>query len=211
MKKTHNCKYYVITGIIIFALLIASIGVYIIIPRGTPLVIKGTDKLFEIINDGDIICRLGDRLWSDVFSDFSAMDKRYSHIGIVHISNGLVTVINAEGDAGHGRDFVNEVSLDDFLKVARTIGIYRINNIDGSQISQTALEYLGTPFDWKFDMADNSKLYCTELLYVILKRIQPAIKLDTVYVKELGKEIIPLEAVSHSGYFSEVYFINMML
>jgi hypothetical protein len=33
----------------------------------------------------------------------------------------------------------------------------------------------------------------------------PGLELETSYVKELGKEIIPLEAVSSSGYFSEVY------
>jgi hypothetical protein len=177
-------------------------------PRGSPLVIKKTDELFKIIKDGDIICRLGDRLWSNIFSDLSVMDKRYSHMGIIHINNGFVTVINAEGNTGHGRDFVSEVSLDDFLKFARTIGIYRANNIDGYQVSQTALEYLNIPFDWQFNMYDESKLYCTELLFVILTRIQPTIKLETVYVKELEKEIIPLEAVSNSEYFSEVYSIN---
>lgn len=208
MKKTHNRKHYVLIGIIIFTLMILSIFVYIIMPRGSSLVIEKTDEFFDVIKDGDIICRLGDRLWSDIFSDLSINDKRYSHMGIIHIDNGFVTVINAEGDTGHGRDFVSHVSLVDFLKVARTIGIYRINDIDGCQISQTALEYLGIPFDWQFDMSDDSKLYCTELLYVILKRIQPAIKLDKVYIKELGREIVPLEAISNSESFIEVYFTN---
>jgi len=177
-------------------------------PRGTPVIIKKTDVFFNDLKDGDIICRLGDRLWSEIFSDLSVKDKRYSHMGIIRINNGIITVINAEGDTGHGRDFVSEVSLDDFLKVAKTVGIYRINNVDGSQISQAALGYLGIPFDWKFDMSDGSKLYCTELLYVILKQIEPAIELGTAYIKELGREIVPLEAISNSGYFSEVYFMT---
>jgi len=207
--KRLNRKYYVLAGVVIFALLILSICVYILAPRGAPVVIKETDEFFTDLKDGDIICRLGDRLWSEIFSDLSVMDKRYSHMGIIHINNGLVTVINAEGDTGHGRDFVSEVFLDDFLKVARTVGIYRINNVDGGQISQAALGYLGVPFDWKFDMSDGSKLYCTELLYVILKQIQSAIELDTAYIKELGREIVPLEAISNSVYFSEVYFKAM--
>jgi len=208
MIKTHNRKHYVLLGISIFIVIILIISVYILMPRGASLAIKNTDELYDVIKDGDIICRLGDRLWSDIFCDLSVIDKRYSHMGIIHIDNGLVSVINAEGDTGHGRDFVSDVSLAEFLKVARTIGIYRLKNTDTSQISQIALEYTGIPFDWQFDMTDDSKLYCTELLYIILKRIQPEINLDKVYIKELGKEIIPLEAISNSDYFNEVYYIN---
>jgi hypothetical protein len=208
MTSAHKLKYYVLTGIIIFTLLILSIYVYIVMPMGEPLLIQESDVIFEIIEDGDIICRLGDRLWSQFFSDLSVMDKRYSHMGIIHKDNDLVTVIHAEGDTGQGRDFVHEASLDEFLKVARTIGIYRINNTDGYKISQIALEYLGIPFDWQFDMNDDSKLYCTELLNIILKRITPAINLNTIYIRELGKDIIPLEAISDSEYFNEVYFIK---
>ena len=208
MRITHNRKYYVLTGIIVFTLLIVSISVYIIMPRGRPLEIKKTDELFGIIKDGDIICRLGNRLWSQLFSDLSETDKRYSHMGIIRIHNGLVTVIHTEGDAGPGKDHVTEISLDDFLIIARATGIYRVNGIDGNVISQTALEYLGTPFDWQFDLNNDSKLYCTELIYVVLKRIMPEIKLNTVYVEKFGKEIIPLEAISNSEYFSEIYCIN---
>jgi len=57
-------------------------------------------------------------------------------------------------------------------------------------------------------MSDDSKLYCTELLYVILKRLAPEIKLDTIFVTILGKDIIPLEAISNSQNFHEVYFIG---
>ena len=55
------------------------------------------------------------------------------------------------------------------------------------------------------------KLYCTELLYVILKRIAPEIILKTVYVKALGKEIIPLDAVSKSDEFEEILVIHSEL
>ena len=208
MKITHNRNFYVLSGIIVFMLLVTSICIYIIMPRGSPLKIEKTDELFGILEDGDIICRLAVRFWSELFSNLSVTDKRFSHMGIIRINNGVVTVIHAEGSTGLGTDYVSEVPLAEFLEVARRIGVYRINGIDAGQISQTALEYVGIPFDWEFDMDDESKLYCTELLYIILKRIMPDIKLDTVYLKKSGKEIIPLEAVSNSDWFSEVYYIN---
>jgi hypothetical protein len=189
-------------------ILILSIFIYITMPRGKSIKLQQLGIITSIVKEGDIICRLGDRLWSRYFKDLSLTDKRYSHIGIVHINNGIVTVINAEGGGEHKRDFVNESALGDFLSVARTAGIYRIKNTDRDQIAALAMEYIGVPFDWKFDMHDESKLYCTELLYVILKRLLPDLKLSTVYIKGLDKEIIPPEAISRSEYFYEVYFAD---
>jgi len=213
MIHKHKKKIYALAGVIIVA---ASFYAYIMTPRGVPLVFLESDELFQIVQDGDIICRLGDRFWSQLFRDVSVEDRRYSHVGIVRVdsASGEVTVIHAEGNTGHGRDDVNEVTLPEFLKVARAAGVYRINNadadIDVSRISALAMEYLGIPFDWRFDMRDTTALYCTELLYVVLKRAAPALKLKTAYVKEIGKEVIPLEAISNSEHFTEVYFISAL-
>jgi len=208
MIKTHNRKYFVLTGIIIFILLIFIIFVYIIMPRGIPIVLIKEDTFYGILKDGDIICRLGNRLWSQIFKDFSIDDKRFSHIGIIRIYNDRITVIHAEGTARPGKDFVKEEPLEDFLKVARAIGIYRIMNLDGNKISNMAMEYIGVPFDWKFDIGDASEIYCTELLYIILKRLMPEFKFNTTYVKELKKDIIPIDSITNSEYFSEVFFIR---
>jgi hypothetical protein len=94
---------------------------------------------------GDIICRPGDRIWSLYFKDISPSDKRFSHPGIVHICDGDITVINAEGLAIEGRDTVNEVPLKEFLKIARAIGVFRIKNIHGSIVSDEAIKYKGFP------------------------------------------------------------------
>ena len=162
------------------------------------------DMILPYMKDGDIICRLGDRVWSMYFKGLSPNDKRFSHLGIVRIRNNIVSVINAEGLANERKDFVNEVSLNDFLKCAQKIGIYRLRNIEGEIISDTALGYVGVPFDWQFDMEDNSKLYCSELLYVVLKKIDLSIALNKVFMKEIGKNIIPLDVCSQSEYFIEI-------
>jgi len=208
INKKHNRKAYVLTGIGIFVILIVSIMIYILMPRGRSVTLLKSDELFEVISDGDIICRLGDRFWSQLFKDTSTRDKRYSHLGIIRVKNGVLTVVHAEGTTDTGKDFVKEQPFDDFAKIARAIGIYRTKNIDGIQISNMSIEYLDLPFDWKFDMIDESEIYCTELLYLILRRLMPEIELKTIYINELGKRIIPLEAVSDSEYFSEIYFKN---
>jgi hypothetical protein len=162
------------------------------------------DSILSYIKDGDIICRLGDRIWSMYFKELSQNDKRFSHLGIIRIRNNIVSVINAEGLANEGKDFVNETLLEDFLMSAQKIGIYRLKNIEGEVISDTAIEFIGVPFDWQFDMEDDSKLYCTELLYVILKKLDTNIVLNKVFIKEIGKNIIPLDICSQTEYFLEI-------
>jgi hypothetical protein len=178
-------------------------------PRNKPVVLHNPEKFFEIAEDGDIICRLGDRLWSEMFRDISPVDRRFSHMGIIRKDNGRINVIHAEGTTNLGKDFVKEEPIEDFIKIAAAIGIYRINDIeDKSLIANIATEYLDILFDWQFDMHDDSRIYCTELLYVVLQRIMPSIELNTIFVKELGKDIVPLDAISNSEYFSEVFFYN---
>jgi hypothetical protein len=201
-------KKYLLTGVIIFMVTLVSVLVYVFTPRGKPVEIGDTDELFSVVREGDIICRLGDRLWSELFKDISITDKRYSHMGIIRINgdDGGIYVIHSEGTTEPGKDYVKEEPLGSFIKIARSVGIYRTNDADGGEISNLAAEYLGLPFDWQFDTQDESKLYCTELLYVVLKRLKPELELPVVFVKEAGKDIIPLDAVSNSQYFSEIYY-----
>jgi hypothetical protein len=209
--RFYNKKRVLIVGSFIFLPL--ALFLLIKIPQLVPHKIVPhkrikADALSAYLKDGDIICRLGDRLWSRYFKDISVTDKRFSHLGIIRISDDKITVINAEGRAIEGKDFVNEVTLEEFLEIAKTIGIYRLSGYDGGIISSAATHYIGYPFDWSFDTEDENKLYCTELLYVVLKKIAPEITLQKIVQKGLNKEIIPLEACSDSEYFTEVIYVT---
>jgi hypothetical protein len=158
------------------------------------------------IRDGDVVCRLGDRLWSQLFMDVSAADKRYSHLGVARVAGGRVTVIHAEGTAAPGKDGdkVKEEALEDFARIAKAVGVYRAKGLDGGLVSAAAAGCIGTPFDWGFDMDDESRLYCTELLHAIFRRLAPERELATVRIGASGKRVIPLEAVSASERFEEI-------
>ncbi|MDR2211452.1 MAG: hypothetical protein LBO65_08335 [Spirochaetaceae bacterium] len=202
-------KNFLAAGVFAGVLLTGCIAVFM--AKTPPQGVKKTtryDAIAGYLQDGDVICRLGDRLWSLYFKETSPLDKRFSHLGIVHITPGAITVINAEGLALQGKDLVNEVALDDFLSTARSIGIYRLKNHGGELLSRSAAEYKGRSFDWSFDLENDDKLYCTELLYAALKNTAPEIQLETVFIKELGRKIVPLEACSNSEYFKEVVYFN---
>lgn len=203
---TSNMKKAFVACIGLF--LLSALFAVIAINRQAPKKRILADDIAMYLQDGDIICRLGDRLWSIYFKDVSPIDKRFSHLGIIRMVDGLITVINAEGLAIQGKDFVNEVYLDEFLEIAKAVGIYRLNDYDGKTVSSAASEYIGYPFDWSFDLHDENKLYCTELLYAVLKKIAPEIQLQTFFQKEISKEIVPLEAVSNSDYFREIIYVK---
>jgi uncharacterized protein YycO len=175
-------------------------------PRQNPKI--DAVAVIPVLQDGDIICRLGDRIWSLYFRDFSEYDRRFSHLGIVRIRNGAISIINAEGQSDRSETFVQEVSLEKFVSVAKTIGVYRMNSVSGTAISDEAMNYIGRPFDWNFDMSDESAIYCTELLYGVLKQVAPEITLKTLYINEIKQSIIPLESVSGSADFTEILYIT---
>ena len=208
MIRASKWKYLLLSIILVFILLIISICIFIFVPWGAPVKTGEPNSIYEAVKDGDIICRLGNRSWSQIFRNASVTDKRFSHMGVVCIKDDFVSVIHAEGNSRLKTDYVNEVSLDDFIGIARATGVYRVKEIDGNKISNTAREFIGVPFDWKFDLNDESKIYCTELLYAILKRIKPGFQLQTVYAKSLKTEIIPLEAISNSRNFTEVFYVR---
>jgi hypothetical protein len=177
--------------------------IYVIRYNNRSLYIQEQD-LIAYLKDGDIICRLGGKIWSPIFAEISPNDKRFSHIGIVRIRDDFVSVSHVEGVSSDKRGYTKNVPLKEFLQAARTVGIYRLINIDGYLISDAALNYLGLPFDWDFDMDDNTKLYCTELLYVVLKELDPSIILNTIWLEALGRYILPIDIVSQSKYFLEI-------
>ena len=187
-----------VVSIVIFAITRQQIRQYNI------LLYVHEDEILSLLNDGDIICRLGDRIWSRFFKELSPNEKKFSHLGIVRIRENTITVINAEGLAIEGKDYVNEVSLKDFLKIAQRVGIYRLKTIEGYKISDVALEYKGHPFDWHFDMEEDNTIYCSELLYVILKKLDTSIILNTVRLGNYGKKIIPLDVCFQFEYFTEI-------
>jgi hypothetical protein len=200
----YGWKKKLLYGGFLFFIIIAFLIINREIRRHSKLQYVQDYEIISSLNDGDIICRLGDRPWSLFFREISPIDKRFSHLGIIRIRDNVISVINAEGLAFEGKDYVNEVPLKEFLSIARSIGIYRLINVDGNIVSDRAVEFKGRPFDWQFDMNEDDKLYCSELLYVILKKVSPDITLNVVWLKEIGKNIVPVDICSQSEYFAQI-------
>jgi hypothetical protein len=166
------------------------------------------EEIDSLLIDGDIICRLGNRIWSSYFCNLSPVDKRYSHLGIIRRINNKITVIHAEAGSSDGKSMVKETGLQDFLNIAKSIGIYRFNNIRRNDISDEAVKLVNRPFDWNFDSNEEESVYCTELLFIIINHLSFNIDLSTIYLENLNREIIPLDSCYDSRYFSEILYIK---
>jgi len=195
-----------VTGGLLLLSAVSLCAYFMITPRRSADIMVDCSGVAPYLKDGDVICRMGDRVWSAFIGSMSRDERRFSHLGVVRIRDGGITVINAECLTRGRSESVNETPLADFLALAKSVGVYRANFIDGAVISDKAMEYLGRPFDWDFDISDESKIYCTELLYLIIKHIAPERCLKTVQTHKGGKPIVLLESVSNSSDFDEILY-----
>lgn len=134
---------------------------------------KFAEHEIGLIHSGDLICRLGNGIWSDHFKNISSLEKRFSHIGIIFIdekSNTWVIHASANDYTGVGR--VAKEPLEQFIANAEEFAIYRIKGDEtiGLRIAREALEFLDRPFDSKFDLSSADRIYCSELIYLSVNR-----------------------------------------
>jgi hypothetical protein len=202
-----NVKYLTIIGLMLLGVLLCT---YFYVASQQHCTFDVAD-IAPHLKDGDIICRMGDRIWSRLIGEMSPNERRFSHIGIVRIENDSIRIIHAEALTSEQNERVNEVSLANFLVQARTVGVYRANFIDGATLSDKATEYLGRPFDWSFDLEDESKIYCTELVYLVIKHTAPEFVPKVGFIDWHGKRVLLPNFVVESPHFDEVLYIDVAI
>lgn len=125
------------------------------------------------VEDGDIICRLGNGMFSNLFRSQSA-EKIYSHVGILRFVNDSLFVVHAEAGELTGMGHVKAEPWQSFLDNSRQWGIYRMKQDPSSrrQIAVNAFRYVEnqTPFDVEFNPHDDDKVYCTELVALAINQ-----------------------------------------
>ena len=152
-----------------------------------------------LLKNGDVILRSGVGLWSDMIRSRNSCDKRFSHVGIVSIGpDGACHVIHAEADdlTGSGEVFFD--TLEQFVDVSTEIGIGRLHRSDPDALAEAAKTFIGRPFDWEFNNEDDSAVYCTELVDLSLRKLDPELRLPLV------DGIIMPEACLAPDFFTEI-------
>jgi len=170
--KLLNAK--IIFAIMLVVLLISVFGTtgkysQAVLSEKVPLDVK-------MIRSGDLVFRQGRGIFSELFRNIGDVDSQFSHVGVVYKENKGVHVIHTEASELTGIGAAKIEPLSDFISDsnAKKFAFYRVKglNIEGAGlVLNTALKYVADriPFDSDFNLSDNDKLYCTELVYKAYK------------------------------------------
>ncbi|MCS6979398.1 MAG: YiiX/YebB-like N1pC/P60 family cysteine hydrolase [Flavobacteriales bacterium] len=125
-----------------------------------------------LLKEGDIIMRRGHGFVSSVINELFQTGYNLSHCAFVAEENGRPMVIHTVSSELSGVDGMQMESLEKFVEesVRGTILAVRLKKAAGEAALPVmyARQFLARriPFDDKFDLADTTKLYCTELIYL---------------------------------------------
>ncbi|MEI8204306.1 MAG: YiiX/YebB-like N1pC/P60 family cysteine hydrolase [Bacteroidota bacterium] len=155
-----------------------------------------TPSEIDSIQDGDIILRHGFGFVSDMIT--KTLNEKYSlsHCGIINKTPEKITVIHSVSQSLTFKDGVQEQNLDDFVKDSQENSIIVVRYVNNhsksnSAISNKARYYLqkNIPFDNSFDIKDSSSIYCSELIWLVIKNEfnDDIFDLKTTDPKELQK------------------------
>lgn len=128
------------------------------------------------LQTGDMIVRKGRGPISDMLAQLNVKDKSWSHCGMVVVRNGQPFVFHSIGGEDNPKAVMRCDSLKRFLDSTwnNAFAVYRFDFDSPTRrrvAEQTLLFYQAKPrFDMAFDIATDSALYCSELIYKIILR-----------------------------------------
>jgi len=131
----------------------------------------------DLPQTGDLVFRRGRGWLSDVISSFSKHKPEYSHVGLIHREGETVYVYHILGGENSGPNDVRKDLLSDFVsrKTCSSYGLYRYpmreQSIRKLDSLSGVLFQTGKKFDTQFDLSDDSKYYCTEMIYRLLSEV----------------------------------------
>ena len=126
---------------------------------------------FELPNDlktGDVILRRQLGYLSEHFVKLSTREARFTHAGIVVISNCVPIITSVCVDDISASGEVCLQSWTDYSYGSLEQAVYRYSGPDAEKvrerIARAAEKRIGTPFDPAFDLKTKDRLYCTEMV-----------------------------------------------
>jgi uncharacterized protein YycO len=160
-------------NISVLSIALIFLSLSIILPTDSPNTNIGSYSIdTSILKDGDVIFRRGTSFVSNMVL-MADKNSPYSHTGIVKIiQNTFYVVHSVPAEEPGGKDLAKIELLESFLRRDRAtaVAVYRLkieNNHLSNYATEIAYNYANkkTPFDSDFNLIDDSRLYCTELVW----------------------------------------------
>lgn len=147
----------------------------------------------KMIQKGDLILRLGNDVVSQLLADLNPTDRSYSHCGIVTYINSVPHIynINPKSSKTAQDDTIRLERVDSFIsnQYNKAFAIYRFNITPQATDSiLQAIQYyqsLKPHFDIRFNYADDSNMYCSELVAKAIRKANiTTINIPNAYMEE---------------------------
>lgn len=139
------------------------------------------DLPYDQMCDGDLAFRCGLGVFSRAVTAVEE-EGRYSHIGLLfHHNGGWIVVHAVPGEKDSPADFerVKEESVESFFSASRAYrGCLVHTGLNDKQkqhiLYGSALSFVrdSIKFDDKYDLQDTAKVYCTEFVWLLYKRVR---------------------------------------
>jgi len=130
----------------------------------------------SLVKEGDVVVRLNRCQSSRFIKNFSRVDKRYSHSGIVLFENGYPYVYHILDGSENPNGKLRKDSLIRFCnpKYNSEFGIYRYDMNEGEINALRSVVHRwyqdGVRFDAAYDLSTDDKMYCSEMVSKALRR-----------------------------------------
>ncbi|MCC7231446.1 MAG: hypothetical protein IT242_00760 [Bacteroidia bacterium] len=129
----------------------------------------------SMLHSGDLIFRQGRGVISNSLRCLNREDPSFSHAGIIHLEKGKVFVYHCIGGEENVSSRMRKESLRDFCSpdYVHSFAIYQlqVDEHRHSMMDSIAGSWYrkGLRFDTDFDLSTDSAMYCTEMVYKVIK------------------------------------------
>lgn len=153
-----------------FVVICAVVAVLVFFFAKSEKIVVNTADLKQLHNF-DVILTCGQSVQSKLLYLANFSSKMYTHIGIISCDANAVYVLHATPD-GTKENGIRYDAFQDFIDLSdvRSYRILRLHSLADTALLAKKYSFYkkqNRPFDYDFDNADTSKLYCSELVYYI--------------------------------------------
>lgn len=166
---------------------------------------------FKKIENGFLVCRLGNGYFSNYFKKYASKEQKYSHIGITSIENDIIYVYHSEASEFTGVGYVKKEKLNFFLKDIEVYDFFEFCYPDSikTKILNSVKSYYNnkTPFDLDFNSFKDDKLYCTELIATSINKSFDSIEINPSLMLN-NKKLYALDDIYLNKNVKKITFAN---
>lgn len=125
----------------------------------------------KLLKNGDLIMRTDDDVVSASLRNFSATDKTFSHCGIAYQEDSAWYVYHLIAGDENPSDLMERSIFESFVDAHRKsrYGIFRyqLSAEEATKMQVQVYRYMAEKklFDKEFDLKNDDKLYCAEMVY----------------------------------------------